>query len=150
MGGLGLCLCCKKDKLLTEHHYKEIREKIMICSHCHTVIESYSKLIEKYSNLVPKEHRPSTEKDSFAIEDDEDRSPSIESQPPRIEVIENKTTNAAATITEPPAVVSPEQVQALKELIDQVKKNDKTSVSESSDEVINQEIEQRPKKHKYW
>jgi len=52
MGGLGLCLCCKEDKLLTEHHNKEIKEKIMICTKCDDVIEQYQKLIEKYSRLL--------------------------------------------------------------------------------------------------
>lgn len=48
MGGLGVCPCCKKDKHLTEHHAKEINEKIMICRECHSVIEEYIRLLAKY------------------------------------------------------------------------------------------------------
>jgi hypothetical protein len=52
MGGLGKCPCCKKDKLLTVHHDKEIQKKVMICRDCHSVIEEYVKLQKKYSKLA--------------------------------------------------------------------------------------------------
>ena len=45
MGGLGLCLCCKEDKLLTEHLVKEIMDPIMICGICLIVMEVFLKLI---------------------------------------------------------------------------------------------------------
>jgi hypothetical protein len=48
MGGLGYCQCCKADKLLTEHHAKELNKKIMICRDCHNVVEAYLKLLAKY------------------------------------------------------------------------------------------------------
>ena len=55
MGGLGLCLCCKEDKLLTEHQDKEIKNPVLLCRDCHSVIEEYVKLIKKYSHLVLKD-----------------------------------------------------------------------------------------------
>ena len=51
MGGWGKCPCCKEDKLLTEHHDKEIQKKVMICRDCHDVIEEYLKLQIKYNEI---------------------------------------------------------------------------------------------------
>jgi len=51
MGGLGKCPCCKKDKQLTEHHDKEIREKVMICRTCHDILEEYIKIQAEYRDL---------------------------------------------------------------------------------------------------
>jgi len=47
MGGKGTCPCCKKLKDLTEHHDKQLKEKVMICRSCHDVIEEYIKIQAK-------------------------------------------------------------------------------------------------------
>jgi len=49
MGGKGFCPCCKnKEADLTEHHDKEVNEKIMICRRCHGIIEEYIKEQARY------------------------------------------------------------------------------------------------------
>lgn len=144
MGGLGLCLCCKKDRLLTEHHYKELREQIMICSHCHAVIEAYQKLTEKYSRLIQKDRRPSVDEDtSLVLKNDEITSPPSEKELLTVAVAENGVSDAAQ-ITQPTGTVPPEQLQALKELLDESKKKSTNNVD------LDKEIEQQRRRHKYW
>lgn len=144
MGGLGLCLCCKKDRLLTEHHYKELREQIMICSHCHAVIEAYQKLTEKYSRLIQKDRRPSVDEDtSLVLKNDDIMSPPSEKELLTVAVAENGVSDAAQ-ITQPTGTVPPEQLQALKELLDESKKKSTNNVD------LDKEIEQQRRRHKYW
>jgi len=144
MGGLGLCLCCKKDRLLTEHHYKELREQIMICSHCHAVIEAYQKLTEKYSRLIQKDRRPSVDEDtSLVLKNDDITSPPSEKELLTVAVAENGVSDAAQ-ITQPTGTVPPEQLQALKELLDESKKKSTNNVD------LDKEIEQQRRRHKYW
>lgn len=144
MGGLGLCLCCKKDRLLTEHHYKELREQIMICSHCHAVIEAYQKLTEKYSRLIQKDRRPSVDEDSsLVLKNDDITSPPPEKELLTVAVAENGASDAAQ-ITQPSGTVPPEELQALKELLDESKKKG------TSDVDLDKEIEQQRRRHKYW
>jgi len=144
MGGLGLCLCCKKDRLLTEHHYKELREQIMICSHCHAVIEAYQKLTEKYSRLIQKDRRPSVDEDtSLVLKNDDITSPPSEKELLTVAVAENGVSDAAQ-ITQPTGTVPPEQPQALKELLDESKKKSTNNVD------LDKEIEQQRRRHKYW
>jgi hypothetical protein len=144
MGGLGLCLCCKKDRLLTEHHYKELREQIMICSHCHAVIEAYQKLTEKYSKLIQKDRRPSVDDDSsLVLKNDDIASPQQEKELLTVAVAENGASDAAQ-IRQPSGTVPPEQLQALKELLDESKKKGTSNVD------LDKEIEQQRKRHKYW
>lgn len=50
MGGKGTCPGCKKLTDLTEHHDKEICEKVLICRDCHDVLENYIKIIEEIRN----------------------------------------------------------------------------------------------------
>jgi len=150
MGGLGYCLCCKQDKLLTEHHDKEIKEKIMICKDCHDMIEDYQKLIEKYSNLIAKQRQPTVSKTSSKVDTNEIASTQSESKQP----VEMEANNQdGALVSDHPAVASKnvptEQVEALKELIGEYKKNNKAPSAD--DDVLDKEIEQqRPRKHKYF
>lgn len=56
MGGLAKCQCCKKNKIMTEHYVKSIKEKISICQECHNVITEYDKyLIELENDKAIKE-----------------------------------------------------------------------------------------------
>jgi hypothetical protein len=120
MGGLGLCLCCKQDKLLTEHHDKEIKEKIMICRSCHDVIEDYLKLVEKYSQLVLKDHQSFVDKDSSsALKNDDNTLTSSEKQLPALERTDN---NIAYDAAQPTITLPNEQVQSLRDLLGEYKK----------------------------
>lgn len=144
MGGLGLCLSCKKDRLLTEHHYKELREQIMICSHCHAVIEAYQKLAEKYSRLIQKERRPAVDEDpSLVLKNDDITSPPPEKELLAVTVGENGASDAAQ-IPQPSGIVPPEQLRALKEVLDESKKKS------TSDVDLDKEIDQQRRRHKYW
>ena len=149
MGGLGYCLCCKEDKLLTEHHDKEIKEKIMICKDCHEMIEDYQKLVEKYSNLITKDRQPPVSKTSSKVDTNDIASTQSESKQPVEMEVNNQD---GALVADHPAVASKnvptEQVEALKELIGEYKKNKAPS---ADDDVLDKEIEQqRPRKHKYF
>ena len=65
MAGLGLCLCCKKDRLLIEHPVKKINENILLCNECISVMEEYHRLVDRYSQLVQqKDRQPSSEKNA--------------------------------------------------------------------------------------
>lgn len=120
MGGLGLCLCCKQDKLLTEHNDKEIKEKIMICKNCHDVIGEYLKLIEKYSQLVLKDYQSLADKDSSSgLKNDDNNLPSAEKQLPTLERTDN---NTAYEPTQPSITLPNEQVQSLRDLLGEYKK----------------------------
>jgi len=153
MGGLGLCLCCKKDKLLTEHHDKEIKEKVMICRDCHNLIEEYLKLVEKYSNFIPKDRQALVDKGSSMVKKDDNTSSSSEKELSTVEPIVNNnlhSTSDAADIADAAANLPDEQVQALKEIISEYKKSDKTSTSESNQVLENEELEQPRKRQKGW
>ena len=54
MGGKGTCPCCKEMNDLTEHHDKELNEKVMICRSCHDVIEEYIKIQDKVRKEMKK------------------------------------------------------------------------------------------------
>jgi hypothetical protein len=120
MGGLGLCLCCKQDKLLTEHHDKEIKEKIMICRDCHDVIEDYLKLIEKYSQLVLKDNQSSIDKESAPGFKNEDSALSSEKQLAPLERTDNNS--SYDTAAQPSITLPNEQVQSLRDLLGEYKK----------------------------
>jgi hypothetical protein len=147
MGGLGYCLCCKQDKLLTEHHDSEIKEKIMICKDCHEMIEDYQKLVEKYSNLISRDRQPTVSKISKVDTNDIASTQSEGKHPVEMEV-NNQDSSPAGHTAVASRIVSTEQVEALKELIGEYKKNKAPSVD---DDVLDKEIEQqRPRKHKYF
>lgn len=147
MGGLGYCLCCKQDKLLTEHHDREIKEKIMICKDCHEMIEDYQKLVEKYSNLITKDRQPTVSKTSKVDTNDIASTQSEGKHPVEIEV-NNQDSSPADHAAVAPKIVPTEQVEALKELIGEYKRNKAPSADE---DVLDKEIEQqRPRKHKYF
>ena len=71
MVGLGLCLCCRTDQLLTEHYAKEIKEKIMICQDCHSVMDAYVKVVERYGQMIAKERQSQAEKGSQSQKKDD-------------------------------------------------------------------------------
>jgi len=54
MAGFGDCRCCKKYKKLTEHHDKQLQEKVMICRDCHDIVEEYIKIQDKVSKELKK------------------------------------------------------------------------------------------------
>ena len=116
----------------------------MICSHCHAVIEAYQKLTEKYSKLIQKDRRPSVDEDSsLVLKNDDITSPPSEKELLTVAVAENGASDAAQ-ITQPSGTVPPEQLQALKELLDESKKKG------TSDVDLDKEIEQQRRRHKYW
>ena len=57
MSGFGDCRCCKKYKILTTHHDKQLHEKVMICRNCHDIIEEYIKIQDKICQLTKKEKK---------------------------------------------------------------------------------------------
>jgi len=113
MVGLGLCLCCKKDKLLTEHHVKKIKENIMICSDCLDVMEGYHKVVEKYSQLVQKDRQPQADKDPSSAQDNEDNDD-------HDNILEDASNEA--NITQPSTGLPGDTAEALTNLIGQYKK----------------------------
>lgn len=121
----------------------------MICKDCHDMIEDYQKLIEKYSNLIAKDRQPIASKTSKV---DINSIPSTQSENMRpVEI--GASSQDGALASDHPVVASKnvptEQVEALKELIGEYKKNSK--VPSADDDVLDKEIEQqRPRKHKYF
>jgi len=113
MVGLGLCLCCKKDKLLTEHHVKKIKENIMICSDCLDVMEGYHKVVEKYSQLIQKDRQPQADKDPSSAQDNEDNDD-------HDNILEDASNEA--NIAQPSTGLPGDTAEALTNLIGQYKK----------------------------
>jgi len=113
------------------------------------MIEDYQKLIEKYINLIAKDHQPTISKTSKVNTNDTASTQSESKQPVEVEV----NNQDGALVADHPAVASKnvptEQVEALKELIGEYKKNNKSPSAD--DDVLDKEIEQqRPRKHKYF
>ena len=53
MGGYGSCPLCKETKLMTTHHDKTIKRRMMMCRECHNIVEAYVLYQKKISDLPP-------------------------------------------------------------------------------------------------
>lgn len=111
------------------------------------MIEDYQKLVEKYSNLITKDRQPTVSKTSKVDTNDIASTQSEGKHPVEIEV-NNQDSSPSDHAAVAPKIVPTEQVEALKELIGEYKRNKAPSADE---DVLDNEIEQqRPRKHKYF